>query len=87
MVVTDNPDLQAVQPKKRRAIILSTEEFEKSGKFYQPMNELHISPMFKVDNEEDVYRVSIGEGSGTWEYVVKKIENGWKREVVSMGIF
>ncbi len=86
-VVTDNPDLQAVQPKTRRVIILSTEEFEKSGKFYQPMNELDISPMFKVDNEENVYRVSIGEGSGTCEYVVKKIGNGWKREVVSMSIF
>lgn len=86
-VVTDNPDLQAVQPKTRRVIILSTEEFEKSGKFYQPMNELDISPMFKVDNEENVYRVSIGEGSGICEYVVKKIGNGWKREVVSMSIF
>ena len=40
MVVTDNPDLQAVQPKTRRSVILSTEEFEKAGKFYQPMNKL-----------------------------------------------
>ena len=87
MVVTDNPDLQSVQPKTRRAIILSKEEFEKAGKFYQPMNKLYFTPLFKVDNEENVYLVSILEGTGTWEYVVKKIENGWKREVISMGIF
>ena len=87
MVVTDNPDLQSVQPKTRRAIILSKEEFEKAGKFYQPMNKLYFTPLFKVDNEENVYLVSILEGTGTWEYVVKKIENGWKREVISMLIF
>ena len=87
MIITDNPDLQAVQPKTRRAVIFSIEEFEKARKFYQPMNELYITPLFKVDNEENVYLVSILEGTGTWEYVVKKIENGWKREVISMGIF
>ena len=87
MIITDDPDLQAVQPKTRRSVIFSIEEFEKARKFYQPMNKLYITPLFKVDNEENVYIVSILEGTGTWEYVVKKIENGWKREVISMGIF
>ena len=87
MIVTDNPDLQAVQPKTKRVIILTEEEFEKQGSFFNPLEQLFISPMFKVDNEDDAYLVHITNRSGSWECVVRKTGDGWTMDVISVGIF
>ena len=87
MIVTDNADIYAVQPKNDRLIVLSTEEYENMGKYYQPMREIIVSPLFKVDEEEDCYLVSIVNNYGSREYLVTKIDNGWKMQVVEMGIF
>lgn len=87
MIVTDNPDLQAVQPKTKRVIILTEEEFEKQGSFFNPLNRLHISPMFKVDDEDDTYLVSITDYRGSHDCVVRKTGDGWTMEVISVGIF
>ena len=87
LIVTDNPDLQSVQPQSKRVIVFSTVEFEKNAKFYYPMRELHISPLFKVDDKEDAYLVSITTNNGGDEYLVKRIGNIWKKVCVSTWIF
>ena len=87
MIVTDNPDLQAVQPKTKRVVILTEEEFEKQGSFFNPLNRLHISPMFKVDDEDDTYLVSITDHRGSHDCVVRNTGDGWTMEVISVGIF
>ena len=86
-IVTDNPDLQAVQPRTMRIIVLSEEEYENSSKYFVPMDSYHLSPMFKIDDEEDTYLVSVSACSGFWDCLVKKIDKGWKINVVSGGIF
>ena len=87
MIVTNNPDLQAVQPKTKRVVVLTEEEFEKKGSFFNPLEQLFISPMFKVDNEDDAYLVHITNRSGSWECVVRKTGDGWTMDVISVGIF
>jgi len=86
-IVTDCPDLQAVQPRTIRVIVLSEEEYENSSKYFVPMDSYHLSPMFKVDDEEDVYLVSISDRSGFRDCLVRKIDKGWKMKVISSGIF
>lgn len=86
-IVTDCPELQAVQPRTMRVIVLSEEEFESSSKYFVPMDRYHLSPMFKVDDAEDSYLVFVAIGSGTYDCLVKKIDNGWKLDVISSGIF
>lgn len=86
-IVTDCPDLQAVQPSTMRVIVLSEEEYENFNKYFVPMDSYHLSPMFKVDNEEDTYQVSVTNNFGTLDCLVKKIDNGWKMNVISHGIF
>lgn len=86
-IVTDCPDLQAVQPTTMRVIVLSEQEFESSSKYFVPMDRYHLSPMFKVDDSEDSYLVFVAIGSGTYDCLVKKIDKGWKLDVISSGIF
>ncbi len=86
-IVTDCPDLQSVQPRTMRVIVFSKEEFENSSKYFVPMDSYHLSPMFKVDDEKDSYLVFVSVRSGFWDCLVKKIDTGWKIDVVSGGIF
>jgi hypothetical protein len=86
-IVTDCPELQAVQPRTMRLIVLSEEDYENSSKYFVPMDSYHLSPMFKVDDEEETYLVSVSARSGFWDCLVKKIDKGWKLDVISSGIF
>lgn len=87
MIVTDDPDLQAIQPRIQRIIFITPEELEKAGCFYLPIEQLHVSPMFKLDNEDDTYYVSKSDRHGFWDFIVKRINNGWTKKMVSSGIF
>lgn len=86
-IVTDCPELQAVQPRTMRVIVLSEEDYENSSKYFVPMDSYHLSPMFKVDDEEETYLVSVSARSGFWDCLVKKTDKGWKLDVISSGIF
>lgn len=87
LIVTDNPDIQSIQPKSTRVIILSEKEYEKSkGLFRNELNDMSISPLFKVDNETDTYIFT--RSFNTWgeEYLVKKTEKGWRIMIISSWI-
>ncbi len=87
LIVTDNPDIQSIQPKSTRVIILTEKEYKKSkGKFENKLNDMSISPLFKVDDEIDTYIFT--RSFNTWgeEYLVKKTENGWKIVIISSWI-
>ena len=87
LIVTDNPDLQSIQPSSTRVIILSEKEYEKSkGKFQNKLNIMSISPLFKVDNELDTYIFTRSFNTGGDEYLVKKTENGWRIIIISSWI-
>lgn len=87
MIITDDPDIQSIQLKSARIIILSKKEYKKhERKFRDELESISISPLFKVDNETDTYIVSIGQGYSSWEYIVKKTNNGWQLLMKSMMI-
>ena len=87
LIVTDNPDIQSIQPQSRRVIIVSEKEYEKQkGKFRNNLNDMSISPLFKVDSESDMYIFT--RSFNTWgeEYLVKKTKEGWKVMIISSWI-
>ena len=87
LIITDSPDIQSIQPKSTRVIILSKKEYEKYvGTFRNELNKMSLTPLFKVDNEIDTYIFS--RSFNTWgeEYLVKKTKNGWKIVVISSWI-
>ena len=77
LIVTDDPDLQAVQPKSARVIVLSQKEFEEANRYSDLLRERYVSPLFKVDGQEDVYIFSESLGTGGSNYVAKRVKNGW----------
>lgn len=87
LIVADNADIQSIQPKSTRVIVLSKIEYEKSKvKFRNELNDMSISPLFKVDNEIDTYIFT--RSFNTWgeEYLVKKTNAGWKIMIISSWI-
>lgn len=87
LIVTDNPDIQSIQPFSNRVIILTEKEYkEQKGLFKTELNSMKFSPLFKVDNKVDTYIFT--RSFNTWgeEYLVKKIENGWIIKIISMWI-
>lgn len=87
LIVADNPDIQSIQPKSTRVIVLTKKEYEKSkAKFRNELNDMSISRLFKVDNEIDSYIFT--RSFNTWgeEYLVKKTKDGWKILIISSWI-
>ncbi len=87
LIITDNPDIQSVQPKSKRVIILSEEVYRKNKGLYRTeLNKMSITPLFKVDGEIDTYIFT--RSFNTWgeEYLVKKTKNGWKITIISSWI-
>lgn len=65
MIVTDNPDLMAVQPKIQRIIFLTNEEFKQSNNLFKTeLYEVRFSPLFKVGIEQNGYKIQVS--SDTW---------------------
>ena len=87
LIVTDDLNLHGIQPKTYRVIILTTEEYENEPRYFQnDLNVMHITPLFKVDGEEDTYVVSESIGTGGTQYMVKKTPKGWKIVAISYWI-
>jgi len=87
LIITDNSDIQSVQPKSKRVIILSEEVYKKNKGLYRTeLNKMSITPLFKVDGEIDTYIFT--RSFNTWgeEYLVKKTKNGWKITIISSWI-
>jgi hypothetical protein len=83
LIVTDNPDIQSVQPKYTRVIIISEKEYEKSkGGFGNELNDMTLSPLFKVDNEIDTYIFKKRYNGSVDTYSVKKTNDGWGIEYI-----
>lgn len=87
MIVTDLPEIQSVQPKSTRVIVVSEKDYKKFKRRYKTMlNQLYFSPLFKVDGEVDTYIFT--RNLNTWgeEYLVKKTEDGWLIKIISSWI-
>jgi len=87
ILVTDDPLLQQLNPKKQTLIILTSEEYVKYiEKYPSHFIESNLSPMFKCDNFDDTFLIHTRELTGGSTYLVQKTKNGWKISVLSSWI-
>jgi hypothetical protein len=78
LIVSDIPELKSISPEFNRLIILTTDEFEEYSQANPiSLERLYLTPIFKVDNANDTYKVSIGGSGWDYEYIIKKLKNGW----------
>ncbi|MBQ3709787.1 MAG: thrombospondin type 3 repeat-containing protein [Bacteroidales bacterium] len=85
MIVTDDPNIRSIQPKTRRVIFLTAEEFG-DPKSYNPgdLEKLRVSSFEK--QEDGSYIVDIDHSSSGCTYRVKKTPKGWSIIVESVYI-
>ena len=74
MIVTDDPNLLAVQPTCERIIFLTSEEYS------DDLNGYRITPLFKADHLDDTFVFSMSSTKGSsWEsgYYATRTKEGW----------
>lgn len=79
LLVTDDINLQRINPKKSKIIILTSKEFEEYQKqYHSELKELNYSPLFKCDKEPNVFLLkSSSTFTGKTEKIIRT-KNGWK---------
>lgn len=81
MIVTDDPNLLAVQPTRMRIIFLTSEEYESEPHYYSDdLNGYRITPLFKADHLDDTFVFSMSSTKGSsWEsgYYATRTKEGW----------
>ena len=84
LIVSNSPDIQSIQPKSHRIIILTEEEYEfLKEPFDEDLPKTTITPLFKVDDIPDAFVFSVNYGMSGKSYFVVKKENTWVLEVTS----
>lgn len=84
MILTDDLDIMGVQPKNVRVIFLTSEEYEKTKDQFR--NDLRQRNIITVKQENGGFKVVKSELNWGTDYQVKKTEDGWVVEVVSIWI-
>ena len=78
LIVTDDPALQNIQPKSYRVIVLTTEEYESTPRYFKnDLNKMYFTPLFKVDGKKDTYLFSYSFNTWGASYWVKRTDKGW----------
>ena len=81
MIVTDDPNLLAVQPTCERIIFLTSEEYDNEPHYYSDdLNGYRITPLFKADHLDDTFVFSMSSTKGSsWEfgYYATRTKEGW----------
>lgn len=84
LVVTNNIDLLCVNPNNVRIIFMTENEYENyTNKNNAPeLNNIMISPLFKVDNMIDSYLINTSSRLGSQKYYIHKKDNKWNLELI-----
>ena len=81
MIVTDDPNLLAVQPTRERVIFLTSEEYDNEPHYYSDdLEGYRITPLFKADHLDDTFVFSMSSTKGSsWEsgYYATRTKEGW----------
>ena len=84
LIVSNSPDIQSIQPKSHRIIILTEEEYEfLKESFDEDLPKTTITPLFKVDDIPDAFVFHIDYGMSGKNYVVVRIDKGWVLKITS----
>ncbi len=87
LIVSDEQVLKSVTSKSDRLIVLTSKEFEEYESVYPvSLERFYVSPMFKVDDKPNTYRITIGGTLWDHEYLIQKTDNGWKVILIGMTI-
>ena len=81
LIVSDDPNLLAVQPTRERIIFLTSEEYESEPRYYSDdLNGYRVTPLFKADHLDDTFVFSMSSTKGSsWEsgYYATRTKEGW----------
>ena len=81
MIVSDDPNLLAVQPTRERIIFLTPEEYDNEPHYYSDdLNGYRITPLFKADHLDDTFVFSMSSTKGSsWDsgYYATRTKDGW----------
>lgn len=84
MIVTDDPDIRSIQPKTRRVIFLTPEEFGDQPHAPGDLEKLRVSSFKKQDDGSFI--VDVDYSSSGYTFRVKKTSKGWVIKMESMYI-
>jgi len=87
IIVTNNEDLMGIQPETYRVIFITPQDYKNKTKTYKSeLNAMYFSPLFKVDNKRDTYKIHYDFNTWGSKYLIRKTEEGWMIEILSMWI-
>jgi hypothetical protein len=87
LIVTDDQELMAVEPTKKRVIFMTKKEYEQSkGLFNTELNRMTLDPIFKVDNTKNTYIISSSINTWGEEFLIIRTKKGWKIKQTSSWI-
>lgn len=73
LIITDNKDLMGIQPKTKRVLIVTEEEYKNNQTVFGTMLErFTISPLLKLDKIKNAYLIDIWQDTAGYTYFVKK---------------
>lgn len=84
MIVTDDPNIRSIQPKNRRVIFLTPEEFGDQPHAPGDLEKLRVSSFKKQDDGSFI--VDVDYSSSGYTFRVKKTSKGWVIKMESMYI-
>ncbi|REC47098.1 hypothetical protein [Chryseobacterium pennipullorum] len=87
LIVTNDTNLQRINPKHYKIIILTPKEFEEYRKQYHSvLEQLSYSPLFQCDKNPNVYIMSSSASFSGASYKIERTKAGWKVTTLSSWI-
>lgn len=87
LIVSDNPDLQYINPQNGRYVILSSDEYALHKEIYpNDMSAVVISPFFQVDEMENTRKIHIISGPNHLVFVITRHRYVWEIKIHSIQI-
>lgn len=85
LIITDNKDIMGMNKINQRVIIFTPEEYKKPL-YETELDEIIITPLFKIDNKKNTYLIDTFIRSSVIEYLIRKTEKRWEIEVLVITI-
>jgi len=87
LLVTSDRNLQSINPKKSKIIILTPKEFEDYQKqYHSELEKLNYSPLFKCDKDPSSFILQKSASYSGDTYKVQRTKTGWKIITISSWI-
>jgi hypothetical protein len=78
LIVTDDVNLLRLEGTKNRYILMSSEEYKAYSKLhYSTINQLHLSPLFEIDNDRDCRKIYLSRYLSRSDYIITEEATGW----------